>query len=263
MRAHLADRPVRVVTLPGRALADPAGWALLTEGSAAVLVVPDDDVAGATGWRQPVHPFVTSSDGRLVPIGWLDPSMLPGAVPAAVEAIGRRGSRPGPVVMLGGNRARTAATFDWLEAEWPHSSKVRPPRRWTSDRVGWEDCGLVWGPAWATPQSKQSIRRMTPRCRIVLARFLSAMAPWCHGWKQRQKIRLPRLAMFSRSAASTTAWERGSRHHADRRRPSGRSPSMAPARREMQARRNSWSVRGKPADRDRPARGRTTARTAA
>ena len=90
LAAHRADRPVRVMRIDGQALREPTGWAPLAEGAAAILVVPLDEVAGAGRWHPPTYPFVRSRDGRPVPIGWLVPSVLPGATAAARAAIDRK-----------------------------------------------------------------------------------------------------------------------------------------------------------------------------
>ena len=147
LAAHRADRPVRVMRTDGHTLHESAGWAPLAEGAAAILIVPVDEVAGSGRWHPPTYPFARSRDGRPVPIGWLAPSMLPGATGAARAAIERRKSPAGPIVLLGPGRGRTAASFDVLEAEWSASSTARRPFRWTSDRVGWEDLrpGLASG----------------------------------------------------------------------------------------------------------------------
>lgn len=146
LTAHRAHRPLRIIDVPARALVQ-RGWSWIASGSAAVIALPIDDDAGELEWPSPAAPFIRLEDGRAVPIGWLASSLLPGAVRAAVQSVARPGSTPGPVVLLGPGRGRTAAAFDEIEANWPGSAIAAPPHRWTSDRVGWEDLrpGLAAG----------------------------------------------------------------------------------------------------------------------
>ena len=133
VRAHERQRAVVVRELPEGA--EPLGWEVdeVLEGAGAVLVVGSRRRSPRTALP---GPFLTSSAGRRVAVGWLpDLGLRLDAFARSAARVARRTAGVGPVAVLGQWDPRFLRLADRMEVRLGESGAALETLRWTAERV--------------------------------------------------------------------------------------------------------------------------------